>query len=496
MNHSQPVKHSGQVFTPQFIVEDMLTLCGYSSPNAILKKHVMENSCGEGAFLCPIVKRYCQAYMESHSDKEELARELQTYIHGIEIDPFARDHCLCNLNEIVNVYGIQNLHWDIIQADALTITHYHHRMDYVIGNPPYVRVHNLAENYEAVKTFHFATGGMTDLYLVFFELGFRMLNDTGKLCYITPSSWLNSLAASNMRNYIEKKQTLSAVVDLGHYQAFERATTYTMISLFEQTRDSADIAYYTYDEANKQMAFTDTLSYNDIAIGTDFYLSKKDELLTIKDIRLTHYPKHCVVKNGFATLADKVFIGNIPFTEFTIPVLKASTGKWHTAFFPYNHEGKPLLKDEIFKNDSIASYLNERKSELLKGKNESQYPDWYLYGRTQALKDVYEEKIAINTLIKDINSIKLNRVPIGSGLYSGLYILTYVPFSIVETILKSENFISYIKTLKNYKSGGYYTFNSKDLEQYLNFKLAKYEDKRNFIPTVERRIHQSNLQFI
>ena len=31
----------------------------------------------------------------------------------------------------------------------------------------------------------------------------------------------------------------------------------------------------------------------------------------------------------------------------------------------------------------------------------------------------------------------------------------------------------YIKLLKNYKSGGYYNFSSKDLEQYLNYKLTK-----------------------
>jgi len=34
---------------------------------------------------------------------------------------------------------------------------------------------------------------------VFFELGLRMLSAGGRLCYITPSSWLNSLAGENMR---------------------------------------------------------------------------------------------------------------------------------------------------------------------------------------------------------------------------------------------------------------------------------------------------------
>jgi adenine-specific DNA-methyltransferase len=61
-------------------------------------------------------------------------------------------------------------------------------MDYVVGNPPYVRVHNLRENYEDIKAFSFSKKGMTDLFIVFFEIGFKMLNKTGKMSYISPTS--------------------------------------------------------------------------------------------------------------------------------------------------------------------------------------------------------------------------------------------------------------------------------------------------------------------
>lgn len=112
-------------------------------------------------------------------------------------------------------------------------------------------------------------------------------------------------------------------------------------------------------------------------------------------------------------------------------------------------------------------------------KGHPEYPGWYLYGRTQALRDVSSNKIAINTTIKDINSIKLIPVKAGEGIYSGLYILTSVPFEIIEKQIKCDDFINYLKTLKKYKSGGYYTFNSKELETYLNYKLSEY-DKSGF----------------
>ena len=98
---------------------------------------------------------------------------------------------------------------------------------------------------------------------------------------------------------------------------------------------------------------------------------------------------------------------------------------------------------------------------------------WYLFGRTQALKDVSKNKYAINTIVKDLQSIKLEFVPKGCGIYSGLYILTDIDLETIRKLIYSEDFIGYVKLLKNYKSGGYYTYTSKDIEQYLNYKLTK-----------------------
>lgn len=39
----------------------------------------------------------------------------------------------------------------------------------------------------------------------------------------------------------------------------------------------------------------------------------------------------------------------------------------------------------------------------------------------------------------------------------------------------NEAFTKYISMLKKYKSGGYYTFSSRDLEWYLNYALHKIQ---------------------
>lgn len=466
------VKNSGQVFTPDFLVSNILDYVGYTDGN-ILQKHVIDNSFGDGAFLCCIVDRYCKDYITQNESILGLKDDLEKYIHGIEIDTIAYDKCLVNLDTIVSMFGIQDVKWNILNCNALSVSVFDNMMDFVIGNPPYVRVHNLGLNYEDVKSFSFGKDGMTDIYLVFYELGLRMLNKNGKLCYITPSSWLSSLAGTNMRNYIIKHKNLISLIDLGHYQPFEGAITYTMIALFDKQKTYGYIDYYVYSEKHKSKVYVDTIPYEDMLIDGKFYIGRRKELSMLKLIKTTNTNSKSVkVKNGFATLADKVFIKNVPFEKFTIPILKASTGKWERGFFPYDTNGKPLSKEELFSYPEIAEYLTKHKTDLLKKQTELQNPNWYLYGRTQAIKDVYIKKYSINTIIKSVETIKLIEVPSGQGVYSGLYILTDIPFEVLESIIRSDEFIGYLKILKHYKSGGYYTYTSKDLEQFINYKLS------------------------
>lgn len=464
------IKHSGQVFTPNYLVKIILDTAGYSSAQ-ILRKHCIDNSCGDGAFLCEIVTRYCNYFLQTNNNTEILKKELEYYIHGIELDIDTYNSCIENLNTTAKSYGLENVTWDILNQDALNVTKYNKKMDFVIGNPPYVRVHNLENTYNGVKTFSFANGGMTDLFLVFFEIGFNMLKEQGKLCYITPSSWINSIAGSNMRKYILAEKNLVELIDLKHYQPF-KATAYTMISLFQKGIIHNKFKLYNFDEEKLEKDFVDELSLSDVYINNNFYLATQKALKSFSQIVSSLYPSFAKVKNGFATLADNVFINeSFPFEEFTIPVIKASTGKWYKAFFPYDTNGKPIEKSIIFNNSHIADYLEKHQSHLLKGKTKEEKNDWYLFGRTQALKDVQVKKYAINTCIKNIESIKLNIIPEGAGIYGGLYILTNIKFEELKSAICCQDFINYITLLKKYKSGGYYTFSSKDLEYYLNFKL-------------------------
>lgn len=465
-------KTKGQVFTPHHIVTVMLDTCGYTRGN-ILRKHIIDNSCGNGAFLRQVVERYCDEAAGAGISGDALRTELETYVHGIEIDAEAYADCIANLDGIVGRYDINRVNWDIRNCDTLSCHAYDDRMDYVVGNPPYVRVHNLKEEYSAVKSYSFANAGMTDLYLVFFEIGLNMLNASGKLCYITPVSWLNSVAGQRFRTYIRTYGCLSEFIDLEHFQPFE-ATTYTAISVLVKSGMQKRIKYSVFNGATSCVDEKEYLSYGDIFIGNEIHFAPHDKLNILRRIRESRVPKRVSVKNGFATLADNVFIGDLPFSAYTIDILKASTGQWAKGLFPYTFDGTPLSWEDIARNRDVADYLLRNQRALLKGSDVSDCPGWFLYGRTQAIKDVQKPKIAINNLIKDAGSIKMQVVPAGAGVYSGLYILSDESFETIREIVVCEEFAEYVALLKNYKSGGYYTFSSKDLEQYINYKLNIY----------------------
>lgn len=476
------IKNQGKIYTPVFIVNNILDLTGYRGN--ILKKNVIDNSCGDGAFLKEVVHRYCSAFLKKNKmpNPKELKTHLEKYIHGIEIDDKEANKCVDNLNKIVEKFGVRNVRWDIVCGDTLDINTFAKKMDFVVGNPPYVRVHNLADSYHKVKKFNFSQNGMTDLYIVFFEIGFRMLSSGGKMCLITPSSCLKSKAGENFRKFVFGKRNLVKIVDLEHFQPFE-ATTYTMITLFEMGKKNDYIEYYTYDEKNKLPVKMEDLDYTDIFIEGKIYVSKRENLRLLQDME--NYNKSVLnkilVKNGFATLADDVFIRDFKFENLTINILKASTNEWRKCIFPYDKNGVAINIGDIKKKyPEMYEYLSNHK-ERLENRNSEKNSQWHLFGRSQAIKDVFKDKIAVNSIIKNKNNIKITFVPTGSGVYGGLYILSRYSLEEIKNILISDDFIEYLKLLKNYKSGGYYTFSSSELQKFLTYKLRKYNYEQSTI---------------
>ena len=466
-------KENGRIYTPMYIVTTILDLSNYSG-SGILNKHVMDNSCGDGAFLVEIVRRYCSEAIKAGESARQTACELSKYVHGIELDPEECGKCIENVDNIAASFGINGVTWDILCADTLKTDLYNGKMDFVLGNPPYVRVHNLGDSFHDIKKFSFAQEGMTDLFIVFYEIGLRMLNDTGTLGYITPSSFFNSIAGKTMRKVFCEENLLEKVIDLKHFQAFN-ATTYTTIIILNKNPHTFTTKYFEFDTESKKPFYVESLKNNDFYISGNFYFAKKEKLDLLKRVFNNHGQCDAQVKNGYATLCDSVFISDFDFeSKYIIPAVKSSKGIYKKIIYPYDTHAKLIPEDEIKKDSKLYDYLSSHKEDLTRRSNENEEDQyWYAFGRSQALLDTYSDKIAINSLIRDKNDLKFVKAPSGVGVYSGLYIVSdTIPMEDIVEVMKNDEFVTYVTLLSKYKSGGYYTYSSKDVKAYLDYKFA------------------------
>ncbi len=122
--------------------------------------------------------------------------------------------------------------------------------DAVIGNPPYLRIQGLQENYNdqieyfsskyesAVKRF--------DLYLLFIEKAYKLLQQNGRLGFICPHKFINSDFGSGLRGFLTKKLAIEKLISFGNNLVFDQASTYTGL-LFLRNESLEQFKYHEFE---------------------------------------------------------------------------------------------------------------------------------------------------------------------------------------------------------------------------------------------------------
>lgn len=465
-------KNDGQVFTPIDIVDRMLDMCGLVGKN-IFNYKVIEPSFGNGAFVLRIIEKIIEEAKKENIPYEDLWHIIRSNVYGIEKDTVLYEKVLSKIYEMISGYATKNddipdldLSNNFICGDTLEINQFDGKMDIIIGNPPWIRYHNIQniKERELIKSYSFCKNGNTDIYIAFFEKGLQMLKNDGRLCFITPNSYINTKMGSDMRKYISKNRMLNTIVDFEHKQIFDGFTTYSCITLL--TKQPNKYTIYIDDTGTKKF------SINDYYVNDNFYFNANKEFF---DIINYSGKKYVSVKNGCATLMDKFFIGNefLKNSKYTLPAIKSSICEETFCFYPYNETSQIVPFNMIEEQEPIvAKYLLNNKEILLK-RDLDKSAVWYGFGRSQAISDTYKNKIAINSLYMNKEDVKFYKCPVGSIVYGGLYILGDVDIDMLENILISDEYMQYVKILKKYKSGGYYTIGSKEMENYINYQLQK-----------------------
>ncbi len=132
----QRVADHGEVFTPGWMVEDMLDLVKHESER--IDSRVLEPACGSGNFLVPVLARKLVTVQLRHGKSEFEKRHYALFAvmctYGIELLSDNAEECRHNLAEVFNTFlSIDgNDEWaqaaravlavNIVQGDAMTMT--------------------------------------------------------------------------------------------------------------------------------------------------------------------------------------------------------------------------------------------------------------------------------------------------------------------------------------------------------------------------------------
>lgn len=98
--------------------------------------------------------------------------------------------------------------------------------DVMIGNPPYIQIQKMDEAeklaLEEAKYDSYTRTG--DIYCLFYEKGFELLNDKGTLTFITSNTWMRTKFGDSLRNLFTTKYNPDILLNFEDTQIFPSAT--------------------------------------------------------------------------------------------------------------------------------------------------------------------------------------------------------------------------------------------------------------------------------
>ena len=491
---------TGAVYTPKDVRGAILQKAlGDKNEEELKNIRIADISCGCGGFLMD-----ASLWIHHHTGKtyREIFKE---NIWGIDIQDYSIERTKILLSLLALYDGEdEDFEFNLLCKDTLDYRcedwdNQYAGFDVIVGNPPYVCSRNLsAETHAKLKSFEVCSSGHPDLYIPFFQIAVEMLNDTGRLGYITMNTFLRSINGRAVRNYFSRKKYAISIVDFRGYQVFDSKNTYTCLFYLDKHYTADDMQYAVNEQGN----LSDDIYYSTIPFAAlddekGWALNNFDETTAIEAVGI-QIKDYCPSRHGIATLSNDTYIFK-PVTEDEIYCFLESDGvrypiecgicrnivnpnKLNTiddldalfekVIYPYHVEdGRAIIYTPgemrtLFPR--AYAYLQAKKSILLKRDkgNTSNYPQWYAYGRTQSLVmpsyKLFFPKFANKSLqcaICDDPDLLL---------YNGLAFINTEErkLLILKAIIESDLFWNYIQANGKPYSSGYYSLSGVDIKHF------------------------------
>lgn len=226
--------------------------------------------------------------------------------------------------------------------------------DVVIGNPPYIRPHNLADKDKVYYWNRFSVAQQkTDIYAFFVEFGCSLLKPNGKLGYIIPKTWWSIYSFKKLRELLLNQYNMHQI-GLLPQKVFEDATVETALLFVDNTKEQTDISFV--DVEKKELI--KSISKEHLLSDASYNITYEEEQV------LNDVPKLgdlCEVIVGIVTGDDEKYCRFEKLTDLDKPAIRGAnisryglnyTGEyvWYNReqmIWDGNHKPKSSLKQAV-----------------------------------------------------------------------------------------------------------------------------------------------------
>jgi type I restriction-modification system DNA methylase subunit len=578
-------KKLGEFYTPVEVIRYILTAVGYTYSYEIQTKDLLDPACGSGGFLVEATRRLTSKFLMNvfnKASKEELRdpknwkeivgrltpdeakiilEAIKEHIYGLDVNPFA-----CHIAEMNMLFQVVDLYqkvreadksyklgrFKIYQTDSLELPRqkqlvdYTHagfleeqeeidaiknkKFDFVVGNPPYVRVQLLDEKTKKYLTENYKTPFSNfDIYVVFMERGLRWLKENGKFGYIVSNKFMQSSYGKGIRKFIIDSSTINRIIDFGDSGVFKDVTNYPLICIASKEASEHNLFTFVRVLSAKENILKDIWvnfikrTYKDDYLEI-FQVNQEDlteDPWTLSDPKVKNLcnkiqdaSKDHLVKN-FArphrclyTGFNEAFVvdeGIIEKEKLEKELIKKVIGgrnisKWRIDWggkfiiYPYKKTSKgiePICLDEY---PNIKRYLLQFKEKLMnrwfikKMKKDEKETRWFEYADPRSFEQFENVKILTpdisthNRFALDFEEIySLNTsyvIDLDNFSYNPKYLLG---------LLNSSTSEFFFKQISPFISGGYYRYINQYLEK-LPIKLPETEEEKRIAEQIAEKV--------
>lgn len=214
----------GEVFTRRWVVELILDLVGYTADRDLAAQVIVEPSCGTGAFLLPIVDRLVESSSRHGHDFHSLGNAVRAFDVLEANAERARKAVAVRLQEagVGREEAVELAEGWVSTGDFLLSDHHPGCADYVVGNPPYIRLESVPRPVmEEYRRLCRTMRGRSDIYVGFIERGLDLLRQGGSLGFICADRWMRNQYGSDLREKVSLSYAVDAVIAMHDVDAFE-----------------------------------------------------------------------------------------------------------------------------------------------------------------------------------------------------------------------------------------------------------------------------------